>query len=527
MATSKVLLVCLGATAMCGIIGVVGRHGTHVNQLIYDGLTVLQHRGQDAAGIMTDYQGKFRLRKSNGLVSDIFYSRHMLRLQGSIGIGHVRYPTAGSSSRAEAQPFYVNSPYGLSLAHNGNLSNAAELRKNLRDVHMRHMNTTSDSELLLNSLAVELYSRTNSLDINGEQHIDIEAVFGAVSGVHKTAIGGYACVSIISGYGLLAFRDPHGIRPLIFGKKEQGEETEWIVASESVAITALGFDIVRDVAPGEAVFISNSGRLFTRQCSDNVLYSPCIFEHVYFARPDSIIDGIPVYQARLAQGKKLAERILEEWPDHDIDSVIPVPDSGRIAALQMANSLGVPYREGFVKNRYVGRTFIMPGQALREKSVRRKLNAIEQEFKGKNVLLVDDSIVRGTTSAKIVEMAREVGAKKVYFASAAPPVRHPNVYGIDMPAVNEFIADGRTIDEIGQKIGCDKLFYQNLDDLIEATNLGESKLPRFDTSCFDGDYVTGDISDEYLQELHDARNDDAKKEQQEEDDVIDMHNDDE
>ena len=527
MATSKVLLVRLGATSMCGIIGVVGRQGTHVNQLIYDGLTVLQHRGQDAAGIMTDYQGKFRLRKSNGLVSDIFYSRHMLRLQGSTGIGHVRYPTAGSSSRSEAQPFYVNSPYGISLAHNGNLSNAEELRVNLRDVHMRHMNTNSDSELLLNSLAVELYSRTNSLNIGGDQHIDIESVFGAVSGVHNSAKGGYACVSIISGYGLLAFRDPNGIRPLIFGKREQDGETEWIVASESVAITALGFEIVRDVAPGEAVFISNSGHLFTRQCSENVLHSPCIFEHVYFARPDSVIDGIPVYQARLAQGKKLAERLLESWPDHDIDCVIPVPDSGRISALQMANTLDLPYREGFVKNRYVGRTFIMPGQALREKSVRRKLNAIEQEFRGKNVLLVDDSIVRGTTSAKIIEMAREVGANKVYFASAAPPVRHPNVYGIDMPAVNEFIANGRTIDEISKKIGCDKLFYQNLEDLVEATNIGETKLTRFDTSCFNGDYVTGDITAEYLQQLHDARNDGAKQEHQEEDDVIDMHNDDE
>lgn len=509
---------------MCGIIGVVGRQGIHVNQLIYDGLTVLQHRGQDAAGIMTNYNGKFRLRKSNGLVSDIFYSRHMQRLKGSIGIGHVRYPTAGSSSKAEAQPFYVNSPYGLSLAHNGNLTNADELRINLRDTHMRHMNTNSDSELLLNSLAVELYARKNNLNIDGEQHIDVETVFGAVSGVHNSAKGGYACVSIISGYGLLAFRDPNGIRPLIFGKRTQGDETEWIVASESVAITALGFEIVRDVAPGEAIFISNSGHLFSKQCSEQVLHSPCIFEHVYFARPDSVIDGIPVYQARLAQGKKLAERIIESWPDHDIDCVIPVPDSGRIAALQMAKSLDVPYREGFVKNRYVGRTFIMPGQALREISVRRKLNAIEQEFKGKNVLLVDDSIVRGTTSAKIVEMAREVGAAKVYFASAAPPVRHPNVYGIDMPAVNEFIADGRTIEQISDKIGCDRLFYQSLEDLIEATNIGPEKLARFDTSCFDGDYVTGGITAEYLQQLHETRNDGAKDVSQE-DDIIDMHND--
>ena len=510
---------------MCGIIGIVGRENVHVNQLIYDGLTVLQHRGQDAAGIMTDYKGQFRLRKSNGLVSDIFYTRHMRRLQGHVGIGHVRYPTAGSSSRSEAQPFYVNSPYGLGLAHNGNLTNAAELQVQLTDNHHRHMNTGSDSELLLNMLAVELDSNGSSLSIEGAPHLDVETVFSAVKNDHQRVEGSYACVSIISGYGLLAFRDPHGIRPLIFGKREVSGHTEWIVASESVAITALGFEIVRDVEPGEAVFISNSGHFFNRKCSERVEPSPCIFEHVYFARPDSVIDGISVYHARLNQGDVLAKRIIEQWPDHDIDAVIPVPDSGRIAALQMAKALDVPYREGFVKNRYVGRTFIMPGQALREKSVRRKLNAIEHEFSGKNILLVDDSIVRGTTSAQIIEMARDVGATKVYFASAAPPVRHPNVYGIDMPAVTEFIANGKSIDEINSIIGSDRLFYQTLEDLIDATAIGDNPPTRFDTSCFNGEYVTGGIDAAYLEALYTSRNDTAKGTSSEDDEIVDMHND--
>ena len=510
---------------MCGIMGVVGRPDVHVNQLIYDGLTVLQHRGQDAAGIMTDFEGQFRLRKSNGLVSDIFYTRHMQRLEGHIGLGHVRYPTAGSSSKAEAQPFYVNSPYGLSIAHNGNLTNAEELRKNLLDTYFRHMNTKSDSEILLNVLAVELSERSNGISIGGDPHLDVEAVFGAIKALNSKVEGGYSCVSLISGYGLLAFRDPNGIRPLVFGKREIDGESEWIVASASVEITALGFEVVRDVEPGEAVFISSSGHLFTRNCSEPKVHSPCIFEYVYFARPDSVIDGISVYNARLNQGKKLAERILEQWPDHDIDAVIPVPDSGRIAALQMANSLNVPYREGFVKNRYVGRTFIMPGQALREKSVRRKLNAIEHEFSGKNILLVDDSIVRGTTSQQIIEMARDVGAKKVYFASAAPPVRYPNVYGIDMPAANEFIANGRSIEEINKKIGSDKLFYQTLDDLVESILMDTDLEMDFDSSCFDGKYVTGNITEAYLKKLHDKRNDTAKQEDMEEDQILDLHND--
>ena len=511
---------------MCGILGIVGQPNSHVNQLLYDGLTVLQHRGQDAAGILTDTGGHFRLRKSNGLVSDVFYKRHMLRLEGNVGIGHVRYPTAGSSSRAEAQPFYVNSPYGIALAHNGNLTNAEELGRYLRNECMRHVNTTSDSELLLNALAVELGQRSTALNIQGDPHMNIETVFGAVGAVNDRVRGGYACVSVIAGYGLLAFRDPNGIRPLVYGKREIEGQTEYIVASESVAITALGFEIVRDVRPGEAIFISLIGPCFPRQCSKPAGYTPCIFEHVYFARPDSVIDGMSVYQSRLNQGQRLAERLMESWPDHDIDVVIPIPDSGRIAALQMAKTLNVPYREGFVKNRYVGRTFIMPGQAMREKSVRRKLNAIENEFRGKNVLLVDDSIVRGTTSAQIIEMAREVGSNKVYFASAAPPVRHPNVYGIDMPAVNEFIANGRTIDEINQTIGSDRLFYQTLEDLVETTLQDGSEVLGFDSSCFNGEYVTGDIDDVYLERLDNARNDAAKGQSHADDAVIDLHNDD-
>ena len=510
---------------MCGIIGVVGRQGHHVNQLIYDGLTVLQHRGQDAAGILTEFDGQFRLRKSTGLVPNIFYTRHMQRLQGHIGIGHVRYPTAGTSSKAESQPLYVNSPYGLSIAHNGNLTNAAELRQILRDKHLRHMNTKSDSEILLNILAVELAKYSSDLSIGGEPHLDIETVFKAISALNDYVRGGYACVSMISGYGLLAFRDPHGIRPLIFGKRESENGTEWIVDSESVAITALGFEIERDIKPGEAIFISSSGHLFSRICAEQTRLNPCIFEYVYFARPDSVIDGISVYQARLNQGKTLAERILNEWPDHDIDAVIPIPDSGRIAALQMANSLGVPYREGFVKNRYVGRTFIMPGQALREKSVRRKLNTIDNEFRGKNVLLVDDSIVRGTTSKQIVEMARESGAAKVYFASAAPPVRYPNVYGIDMPATTEFVANGRTVDEINEHIKSDRLFYQSLEDLEKsAMSIVEAEI-NFDSSCFNGEYVTGDITEEYLNRLHEQRNDSAKLSANDDDQILDIHND--
>ncbi len=508
---------------MCGIIGLVGRRGYHINQLLYDGLTVLQHRGQDAAGIMTENNGKFHLRKSNGLVKDVFFKKHMRNLLGSTGIGHVRYPTAGSSSAAEAQPFYVNYPFGISLAHNGNLTNADELHSLLTNVHRRHVNTTSDSEILLNLLAMELHSRTQNLDINGEIHVDVKTIFSSVEELNKQITGGYACISLITGFGVLAFRDPNGIRPLIFGSRITEGEKEWIIASESVAIHALGFEVERDVLPGEAIFISSAGQFFSKICAEETNHSPCIFEHVYFARPDSIIDGISVYQARLNQGQRLAERILEQFPNHDIDSVIPVPDSGRWAALQLANGLGVEYREGFVKNRYIGRTFIMPGQAERMESVRRKLNAIPHEFEGKNVLLVDDSIVRGTTSAQIVEMAREVGAKKVYFASAAPPVRYPNVYGIDMPAVSEFIANGKTIDEIGQEIGADRLFYQSLDDLVEVTSINGKQ--DWDTSCFNGKYVTGNVTKEYLKALEEARNDSAKSKNEKPDVTIELHND--
>jgi len=392
---------------------------------------------------------------------------------------------------------------------------------------MRHINTTSDSELLLNALAVELGQRSNGLTIQGEAHINIDAIFSAVSAVHERVTGGYACVAVIAGYGLLAFRDPHGIRPLIFGSRTVDGEKEYIVASESVAISALGFEVERDVQPGEALFISTTGHFFQRSCAQPVDHTPCVFEHVYFARPDSVIDGISVYQARLNQGDRLAQRILEAWPDHDIDVVIPIPDSGRIAALQMAESLGVPYREGFVKNRYVGRTFIMPGQAMRKKSVRRKLNAIEHEFSGKNVLLVDDSIVRGTTSQQIIEMAREVGANKVYFASAAPPVRFPNVYGIDMPTVDEFIANGKSIEEISTTIGSDRLFYQTVNDLLEVTGVENTAIQGFDASCFNGEYITGDITPEYLEKLSNARNDAAKSSAHEDDSVIDLHNDEE
>ena len=448
----------------------------------------------------------------------------MQKLLGHIGIGHVRYPTAGSSSTAEAQPFYVNSPYGLALAHNGNLTNNKEIAHELVTEHRRHVNTTSDSEVLLNHLAVQLDILSDQMSIGGEPFLNVDSFFDAVKIVNESVRGGYACVGLVNGYGLFAFRDPHGIRPLIYGKREYEEGTEWVVASESVAITALGFEVVADVQPGEAIFISTSGHLFTKQCAEKKSFTPCIFEHVYFARPDSTIDGISVYQARLNQGKRLAERLIEDWPKHDIDAVIPVPDSGRISALQMANTLGVPYREGFVKNRYVGRTFIMPGQEIRKDSVRKKLNPIPAEFNGKNVLLVDDSIVRGNTSRKIVQMSRDAGAKKVFFASAAPPVIHPNVYGIDMPAKNEYIAHDKSEEEIASVIGADWLMYQKLDDLIEACLGGSCGVHEFDTSCFNGEYVTQDIDDEYLAALEAQRNDTAKKDLKKNDEILEIHN---
>ncbi len=503
---------------MCGIIGIVGKGP--VNQMIYDGLTVLQHRGQDAAGIMTCDDNRLFLRKDNGLVRDVFHTRHMLRLQGNMGIGHVRYPTAGCSSSAEAQPFYVNSPYGVALAHNGNLTNAETLMEDLFRADLRHINTSSDSEILLNVFAHELQRQ-------GKYRVDENDVFEAVTRVHQRVKGAYGVVSLIIGYGIVAFRDPNGIRPLMIGKRTTDEGDEYVVASESVAIDALGFERVRDVEPGEAVFIDMAGNFYSRQCAEKPQHSPCIFEYVYFARPDSIIDGISVYKARLRMGEKLAKKMLAQWPDHDIDVVIPIPDTSRTSALQLANSLGVTYREGFIKNRYIGRTFIMPGQQQRKKSVRQKLNAIDLEFKDKNVLLVDDSIVRGTTSQQIIQMARDAGANKVYFASAAPPVRFPNVYGIDMPTSAELIGYGRDEEEIATAIGADRLFYQDLDDLISAVLYKKNKtdVARFDTSVFNGDYITGDVTPEYLQNLETCRNDSAKEErEQRENAVIEMHN---
>ncbi len=420
---------------MCGIAGIVSQ--SPVNQALYDALLVLQHRGQDAAGIMTSEGGKLFLRKGNGLVRDVFQQRHMVRLRGNMGIAHVRYPTAGSSSSAEAQPFYTNSPYGIALGHNGNLTNAEELKDLLFREDRRHLNTESDSEILLNVFAHELQG-------SGTLRLSEKEIFSAVRAVHKRCRGGYAAIALINGYGVLGFRDPYGIRPLVIGKRESAAGDEYMLASESVALDTLGFELLRDVAPGEAVVITAAGQLHTKQCADQPVYSPCIFEHVYFARPDSVIDKVSVYKSRLRMGEKLAEKIRRERPDHDIDVVIPIPDTSRTSALPLAYELGVKYREGFIKNRYIGRTFIMPGQGLRSKSVRQKLNAIDLEFKGKNVLLVDDSIVRGTTSRQIIQMAREAGARKVYFASAAPPVRYPNVYGIDMPVAEELVAHKNT-----------------------------------------------------------------------------------
>jgi amidophosphoribosyltransferase len=487
---------------MCGIIGIVGNN--EVNQSIYDGLTVLQHRGQDAAGIITCDNGRAHLRKENGLVRDVFHTRHMRDLRGVSGIGHVRYPTAGCTSSAEAQPFYVNSPFGIALAHNGNLTNVEELKRDLFRDDRRHINTESDSEVLLNVFAHELHAQ-------GKLRLSEDDIFKAVVGVHRRCRGAYAAVVLIVGYGIVAFRDPHGIRPVVFGKRETPGGVEYMVASESVALDVLGFELMRDIFPGEAVYISLDGALYTRQCAEHPAYSPCIFEYVYLARPDSIIDGVSVYKARLRMGEKLAEKILQEWSDHDIDVVIPIPDTSRTAALQLANVLGVKYREGFIKNRYIGRTFIMPGQTQRKKSVRQKLNAIDLEFKGKNVLLVDDSIVRGTTSRQIIQMARDAGAHNVYFASAAPPVRYPNVYGIDMPAASELVAHNRSELQVCREIGADKLIYQDLPDLIEAARQGNRKLERFEDSVFTGEYVTGDVRPEYLAVLERQRNDGAKQ----------------
>lgn len=487
---------------MCGIVGIVGRGPA--NQPLYDGLTLLQHRGQDAAGIMTCHEGRLFMRKDAGLVRDVFHSAHMMRLQGNMGIGHCRYPTAGSQSSAEAQPFYVNSPYGIAMAHNGNLTNADALKRQLFEADLRHINTTSDTEVLLNVFAHELQKQVDSTRLEAGQ------VFEAVRRVHERARGGYAVVAMIAGRGILAFRDPAGIRPVVLGRRDTVLGTEYMVASESVVLDTLEFELVRDLRPGEAVYIDSEGAVHSRVCAQGTMPTPCLFEFVYFARPDSIIDDVSIYKSRLRMGQSLAERVRRDWPEHDVDVVIPIPDTSRTAALEMANRLGVKYREGFIKNRYIGRTFIMPGQQMRRKSVRQKLNAIELEFRGKNVLLVDDSIVRGTTSEQIVQMARDAGAKRVYMASAAPPVRYPNVYGIDMPAADELIAHGRSDEEVRRAIGADWLVYQTVEDLTEAVRAGNPALTRFEDCCFTGNYITGDVDHRYLHQLELLRGDQAR-----------------
>ncbi len=501
---------------MCGVVGIVAK--SNVNQLIYDALTVLQHRGQDAAGMMTYGDGRFNQRKGNGLVRDVFRQHHMDRLVGNLGIGHCRYPTAGGSSPALAQPFYVNTPYGIALAHNGNLTNSQELMREVFQSDLRHINTDSDSEVMLNVFAHELHKI-------GKLRPTHEDIFAAVEAVHRRCSGGYAVVAMVANYGVVGFRDPHGIRPLIYGRRESERGTDYMIASESVALDVLGFEVIDDVRPGQAVFISALGELTTYQSKKKAQFAPCIFEHVYFARPDSIIDNISVYKARLRMGERLADKILRLRPDHDIDVVIPIPDTSRVSGQVLAHRLDVKFREGLIKNRYIGRTFIMPGQALRKKSVRQKLNAIELEFKDKNVLLVDDSIVRGTTCNEIIQMAREAGAKNVYFASAAPPVRYPNVYGIDMPSADELIAHGKTVEQIQEIIGADWLVYQDLEDLIACAHEGNPEINLFDCSVFDGVYITGDIDNEYLVSLHERRNDASKSAGEHEFAVVDLYND--
>ena len=484
---------------MCGIVGVISKQP--VNQLIYDALLLLQHRGQDAAGIVTMLDTKYHMHKARGMVRDVFRTRNMRGLPGSVGLGQTRYPTAGNAySEEEAQPFYVNAPYGIVLVHNGNLTNAQALKQELFDIDRRHINTESDTEVLINVLAHELELSARDLPLTPE------AIFKAVSGVHRRIRGSYAVITLIAGHGLLAFRDPYGIRPLSMSEVQGADGArEVMVASESVAIEGTGHRVARDVAPGEAVFIDLDGNVHAQQCAANPRLFPCMFEFVYLARPDSVMDGISVYQARLNMGETLAQRLISTMPPSEIDVVIPIPESSRPSAMQLAQKIGKPYREGFVKNRYVGRTFIMPGQEVRQKSVRQKLNAIELEFKGRNVLLVDDSIVRGNTSREIVQMAREAGAKKVYLASAAPPVRFPNVYGIDMPTREELAAYGRTSEEVRQYIGADALIYQDVDAMKRVVKALNPKIDGFEASCFDGVYVTGDISIADFQALETQR----------------------
>ena len=482
---------------MCGIVGVVS-HGP-VNQIIYDALLLLQHRGQDAAGIATSHGNTFSMHKANGLVRDVFRTRNMRSLPGNSGIGQCRYPTAGSSSEEEAQPFYVNAPFGITLAHNGNLTNADQLKIEMFKNDRRHINTDSDSEVLLNVLAHEIQQSTSSFSL------DPSTLFKAISALHKRVRGSYAVVAQVAGYGLLAFRDPYGIRPLCIGFQDTDKGPEYLIASESVALEGLGFHFLRDVLPGEAIFIDNDGKLYNQQCAENPVLNPCAFEFVYLARPDSVIDGASVYATRLKMGEYLAEKIRRQFSSGDIDVVMPIPDSSRPSAMELAMTLNLDYREGFIKNRYIGRTFLMPGQAIRAKSVRQKLNAIGAEFKGKSVLLVDDSIVRGTTSREIVQMARDSGARRVIFASAAPPVKYPNVYGIDMPTRDELIAHNRTEDEVCREITADALVYQDIEAMKRSISDINPMLKKFEASCFDGEYITGDISRDYLDRIEFAR----------------------
>ncbi|CAB1103789.1 unnamed protein product [Ectocarpus sp. CCAP 1310/34] len=496
---------------MCGIVGLLlAAEDGHANQELFDSLTALQHRGQDAAGIVTCDTAARRLfmRKDNGLCKDVFQQHHMMQLRGRMGLAHCRYPTAGGAGLSEeAQPMYTNYPFGVCLAHNGNLTNVRELKETVF-AEARHINTDSDSELLINVFAKELTNRDKQ-----PQDVTPEDIFDAVGGVISRCEGGYAVVVMINGIGIVGFRDPNGIRPLVFGTREKikagGTTKDYVISSESVVMDMLGFKLNRDVAPGECVFVDVKGNIHTHQCQlpDGASLSPCLFEYVYFARPDSVLDKVPVYEARLNMGAKLAKRIREKYPDHDIDVVVPIPDTARTSALQCAYQLGIPYREGFIKNRYIARTFIMPGQAKRKKTVRLKLNTIRSEFVGKNVLLVDDSIVRGTTSMELVQMAREAGARKVYLTSAAPPVRFPNVYGIDIPTKTELVAHNRTSEQVAERTGADWVLYQQLDDLEAAVREVNPDIPRFDSSCFSGEYVTGDISEEYLEHLHAMRND--------------------
>ena len=500
---------------MCGIVGVVGR--SSVGLELYEGLSMMQHRGQDAAGIVTCAGDRLTLRKANGLVRDVFGQSHINALEGSMGIGHVRYPTAGTSSTAEAQPMYVNSPFGICMAHNGNLINADDLNEELFRSDRRHINTSSDSEVLLNVFAHELQAVAGL-------RLKSEDVFNAVERVHARAVGAYSALALIAGYGLVGFRDPNAIRPLIVGYREGADGPDYIMASESVVLDVLGYQEMASIKPGEAIYIEMSGRVHRKQCCISPRYAPCIFEFVYLARPDSMIDGISVYKARLKMGEKLADKILRLYPDHDIDVVIPIPDTSTTAALPMAHRLNVKYRQGLIKNRYVGRTFIMPGQAERKRSVRRKLNTVELEFRDKNVLLVDDSIVRGTTSKQIVQMARDAGAKKVYLASAAPPVRYPNVYGIDMPAPSEFVAHKLSEEQVARYIGADWLVYQDLEDLKECALGINPEIETFDCSVFDGQYVTGGVDHAYLERIESVRSDAAKIDRDSSKEIIDLHN---